>query len=73
LYSLYLPKNHPLIGINYFKIAKLELFLKYYENSEDNFKRAEKIIILTHGLDHKLYKDLRNLLQQCYLERQSRL
>jgi hypothetical protein len=66
---MYLPRNHPLIGINYFKIGKLQLYLEDYENAEINFKNSIEIIEITHGKESGLYQNLYCLLQQSILER----
>ncbi|XP_055903377.1 histone-lysine N-methyltransferase SMYD3 [Eupeodes corollae] len=48
---------NPLLGLLYVKVAKLQLYEGFFKEAQHNLKEAFKIIEVTHGRDHSLYKD----------------
>ena len=50
------------------KQGKIQLFLSMLKEALLSLQEAEKIIQITHGRDHILYKDLQGLLDQCLEE-----
>ncbi|XP_055547017.1 histone-lysine N-methyltransferase SMYD3 [Wyeomyia smithii] len=47
---------HPLYGLLLLKIGKIQLFVKQVEQALKNINESEKIIRVTHGEQHDLYK-----------------
>ncbi|XP_058449931.1 histone-lysine N-methyltransferase SMYD3 [Malaya genurostris] len=47
---------HPLYGLLLLKIGKIQLFVKQVEKALKNISDSEKIIRVTHGEEHDLYK-----------------
>lgn len=60
---------HPLYGLLLLKIGKIQLYLKHVEQALKNINDSEKIIRVTHGEEHDLYKkQLMTLLCQAAAE-----
>ncbi|KAJ9601497.1 hypothetical protein L9F63_000336 [Diploptera punctata] len=62
-------ENHPLLGIHYLKLGKISLYLNKPAYALEMLKNAEKVIKITHGENHSLYKNqLMTLMHQCQSE-----
>ncbi|XP_055857396.1 histone-lysine N-methyltransferase SMYD3 [Episyrphus balteatus] len=60
---------NPLLGLLYVKVAKLQLYEGFFKEAQHNLKEAFKIIEITHGRDHTLYKEtLTTLMMQITYE-----
>lgn len=64
-YEVYLTEMHPLLGIHYFKIGKLELYLENYSSAKSNLLKARKIIAMIFGEGSRIYSELADSVQQC--------
>lgn len=53
----YYREDHPLFGIHYMKLGKINLYLKKFSEALCMLKNAEKVIRVTHGERHSLYQD----------------
>ncbi|XP_055638073.1 histone-lysine N-methyltransferase SMYD3 [Toxorhynchites rutilus septentrionalis] len=47
---------HPLYGLLLLKIAKIQLYMKHVKQALANLNSSEKILRVTHGEEHDLYK-----------------
>ncbi|XP_058816453.1 histone-lysine N-methyltransferase SMYD3 [Topomyia yanbarensis] len=47
---------HPLYGLLLLKIGKIQLFVKQVEQALKNINNSEKVLRITHGEEHDLYK-----------------
>ncbi|PNF32480.1 Histone-lysine N-methyltransferase SMYD3 [Cryptotermes secundus] len=56
-YQKYYKECHPLLGIHYLKLGKINLYLKKFGEALDMLKSAEQVIRVTHGDRHTLYRD----------------
>lgn len=56
-YQKYYRDYHPLLGIHYMKLGKINLYLKKFSEALGMLKNAEKVIRVTHGEQHLLYQD----------------
>lgn len=48
---------HPLLGILYLKLGKINLYLKKLSEARNMLKNAEIVISVTHGDRHALYQE----------------
>lgn len=63
---------HPLLGILYLKLGKLNLFLQCVEAAFDWLIKAQNILKVTHGERHPLFRnDLKPLIAQAREEMRS--
>jgi SET and MYND domain-containing protein len=53
----YYGEYHPLLGIHYLKLGKINLYLKKFNEALNMLKNAEIVIRVTHGGQHALYRD----------------
>jgi hypothetical protein len=53
----YYREYHPLLGIHYLKLGKINLYLNKFAEALDMLKNAERVIRVTHGERHTLYRD----------------
>ncbi|GFG31733.1 hypothetical protein Cfor_06286, partial [Coptotermes formosanus] len=53
----YYGEYHPLLGIHYMKLGKINLYLKKISEALSMLKNAETVIRVTHGEQHSLYQD----------------
>jgi len=60
-YKLYYPRNHPSVGIQLFRIGKLQVYLDKLKEGFQSLLQAEAILKVTHG-DHPLVQELRELI-----------
>ncbi|XP_012251505.2 histone-lysine N-methyltransferase SMYD3 isoform X2 [Athalia rosae] len=68
-YLLYYGNLHPLTGLLYLKLGKIQLYLGKSLEAVDTLKTAESVLNITHGEQHSLVKDhLRPLLYQAICE-----
>ncbi|XP_053602088.1 histone-lysine N-methyltransferase SMYD3 [Plodia interpunctella] len=68
-FRFYYGDRHPLLGLLHVKYGKILLYKMDLENALEQLKCAEKILRITHGVKHPLYKDqLLPLLTQATLE-----
>lgn len=64
-YRKYYTDRHPMLGILYMKLGKIELFLGNPKIAMEYLHNAQQVLLITHGRDHSLYRnELRDLLQQ---------
>lgn len=56
-YRKYYGKIHPLVGILLLKIGKIMLFKCESVDAQKYIKEADKILSITHGKNHILYKE----------------
>ncbi|KDR23505.1 histone-lysine N-methyltransferase SMYD3 [Zootermopsis nevadensis] len=56
-YEKYYGEYHPLLGIHYLKLGKINLYLKKFNEALNTLKNAEIVIRVTHGDRHALYRD----------------
>lgn len=56
-YKKYNGPQHPLLGINLMKIGKIQLYLEMPKEALKYLQEAAKIIRITHGERHCLYKE----------------
>jgi len=68
LYLVYLTKNHPSIGLHYFKQGKLELQMENLREGISYFEKAMKILCISHGEKHELVVLLQQTLQSALIE-----
>lgn len=69
--SKYFGEWNPLLGILYLKLGKLQLNAELFEDSAKNLKQAEKILKVTHGIDHPIMNEhLRPMMMQAIRARQ---
>ncbi|XP_059611388.1 histone-lysine N-methyltransferase SMYD3 isoform X2 [Phlebotomus argentipes] len=47
---------NPLLGLLYMKLGKIELFLEHIKEARDYLLEASKILRVTHGENHSLYR-----------------
>ncbi|XP_014092807.2 histone-lysine N-methyltransferase SMYD3 [Bactrocera oleae] len=60
---------HPLLGMLHLKIGKIQLYKSQLTAAINNLKEAQKILQVTHGLDHSLIRDqLQHMLAQAVTE-----
>ncbi|XP_077298289.1 SET and MYND domain containing, class 3 isoform X2 [Arctopsyche grandis] len=65
----YYGERHPLFGLLYMKLGKLQLFTCKPKEARISLEKASDILKITHGQQHTLWKDvLVPLLMQCSLE-----
>ncbi|XP_017470648.1 PREDICTED: histone-lysine N-methyltransferase SMYD3 isoform X1 [Rhagoletis zephyria] len=65
----YLGDWHPLLGLLYLKIGKIQLYENYLPEAVNSLKEAQKILQVTHGRDHSLLREqLSPLLTQAVAE-----
>ncbi|XP_014214307.1 histone-lysine N-methyltransferase SMYD3 [Copidosoma floridanum] len=70
-YLHYYGEFHPLTGILYLMLGKIQLHLEKAKPALEMLNKAEKIIKITHGDNHSLFRDnLRPLLCQAMMESQ---
>ncbi|KAK3085450.1 hypothetical protein FSP39_003553 [Pinctada imbricata] len=69
-YRQYYPSFSPILGVQYMKIGKLQLYLQRFQDALNSLKKAESIISVTHGKDHSLYVELAEMLHQTCQEMQ---
>uniref|UniRef100_A0A1B6DNR1 MYND-type domain-containing protein n=1 Tax=Clastoptera arizonana TaxID=38151 RepID=A0A1B6DNR1_9HEMI len=55
-YRKYYGENHPLLGILYLKLGKINNFLGKVKEAYEYLKCSEKILQITHGFGHTLYR-----------------
>ncbi|XP_076343608.1 histone-lysine N-methyltransferase SMYD3-like [Tachypleus tridentatus] len=67
-YRLYYGNYHPNLGIQLFRIGKIELFMERLNAAKKILLQAEKVIAVTHGTKHPIYQDLLKLIDQCQEE-----
>lgn len=69
LYRLYYGSFHPLLGLLHLKYGKILLYKMDLSKAVEQLKSAEKILKITHGEAHPLYKEqLLPLLHQAVVE-----
>ncbi|CAH2249964.1 histone-lysine N-methyltransferase SMYD3 [Pelobates cultripes] len=64
-YSLYYSNYHPVRVIQIMKVGKLQHYLGMFPEAMETLKQAFDIMKVTHGDDHSIMKDLRELLGDC--------
>lgn len=62
-YKLYYPRNHPSVGIQLFRIGKLQVYLDKLKDGFQSLLQAEAILKVTHG-NHPLVQELRAMIGQ---------
>lgn len=62
-YKLFYPRNHPSVGIQLFRIGKLQVYLDKLKEGFQTLLQAEAILKVTHG-NHPLVQELRELIAQ---------
>ncbi|KAJ7340411.1 SET and MYND domain-containing protein 3 [Desmophyllum pertusum] len=62
-YKLYYPRNHPSVGIQLFRIGKLQVYLDKLKDGFQLLLQAEAILKVTHG-NHPLVQELREMIAQ---------
>ncbi|KAM8894816.1 histone-lysine N-methyltransferase SMYD3 isoform 1-T1 [Spinachia spinachia] len=68
VYSHYYPEPHPVHGVQLLRVGKLQHYLQRVEDALDTFKRAHRIMKLTHGDDHPMTADLLMKMEECRTE-----
>lgn len=69
MHSKYYGDWHPLLGMLHLKIGKIQLYKSQLTAAINNLKEAQKILQVTHGLDHSLIRDqLQHMLAQAVTE-----
>lgn len=63
-YMLYLPKNHPTMGLLYTKIAKISINLENWQIARQFYQKADEILRITHDSDHPLFNELTQIYYQ---------
>nr|CAD7264665.1 unnamed protein product [Timema shepardi] len=62
----YYGPSHPLLGLLHLKLAKLLLYLEESQEAVTHARLAQKVLKVTHGEDHSLYRgELAAVIQQC--------
>lgn len=56
-YKRYYGIFHPLYGIHLLKLGKINLYLECLSEAFSLLKEADKVLRVTHGVDHQLYKE----------------
>lgn len=67
-YKYYYSDYHPCLGIQLFRIGKIQLYLEKIKEADNTLKKAEEILKITHGVNHPLYQELFQLIVQCQQE-----
>ncbi|XP_055380486.1 histone-lysine N-methyltransferase SMYD3 isoform X2 [Condylostylus longicornis] len=68
-FKKYYGECHPLLGMLYTKLGKIQLYERYPKIALRNFEEARKILEITHGADHSIFRQqLRPLILQASLE-----
>lgn len=67
-YQMYLSKYHPSIGLHCFKQGKLEMQIDNVREGIASFQKAEKVLTISHGSNHKLLQMLRTSLAEASQE-----
>ncbi|XP_034841219.1 histone-lysine N-methyltransferase SMYD3 [Maniola hyperantus] len=68
-FRFYYGNTHPLMGLLHLKYGKILLYKMCLEEALHHFKQAEKILKITHGERHPLYRDhLLPLISQTIIE-----
>lgn len=60
-YQLYYPRYHPAVGIQLFRIGKLQVYLDKIDEGFESLLQAEAILRVTHGIHHPLVMELREM------------
>ncbi|XP_034043830.1 histone-lysine N-methyltransferase SMYD3 isoform X2 [Thalassophryne amazonica] len=68
VYKLYYPDPHPVHGIQLMRVGKLQHYLDRIKDALETFKKAYRIITLSHGDDHPLTSDLLRRMKECQIE-----
>ncbi|XP_068673902.1 histone-lysine N-methyltransferase SMYD3-like [Montipora foliosa] len=61
-YKLYYPRNHPVVGIQLFRIGKLQVYLDKLLEGFKSLQQAEAILDVTHGINHPLVTELKEMI-----------
>ncbi|XP_056009715.1 histone-lysine N-methyltransferase SMYD3-like [Ostrea edulis] len=72
-YRKYYPPYSPNVGIQLLKLGKIQLYLQNLKEALRFLQQANDILSVTHGEDHMLHKQLKELLDQTQEEMRSRL
>lgn len=56
-FKLYNGEYNPLLGLIHMKLGKINIYLNNMKDAKTNLRCAEKIIKITHGVDHTLYNE----------------
>lgn len=71
-YRYYYGDYHPCLGIQLFRIGKIQLFVGRLKDAEETLIQGEEVLRTSHGVNHYLYKELLALLAECQEEIQSK-
>ncbi|XP_022085212.1 histone-lysine N-methyltransferase SMYD3-like [Acanthaster planci] len=63
------PGNNATAAIQLMRVGKLQQYLKMVAEAMKNLHKAEKILLITHGADHPLCVQLKEMIAACTLER----
>ncbi|XP_061715999.1 histone-lysine N-methyltransferase SMYD3 [Cydia pomonella] len=68
-FRFYYGERHPLLGILHLKYGKILLYKMWIPKALEHFKSAEKILKITHGDKHPLYREqLMPIMRQAMVE-----
>lgn len=71
-YRFYLSEWHPTRGIHYFKLGKLQLLLDFLAEGVDSLQRAYTVLVVTHGEENPLVRQLRQSIGEARSEMAAR-
>lgn len=55
----------PNLALQLFRVGKLQLYLQDLEDAHRSLSEAQKILEVTHGNEHDIYKDVTLFINQC--------
>jgi len=70
IFEFIYPPNHPLIGLQYFLVGKIEWFLNYTFQAHGYFLQAKKILYITHNKSDSLLETLETFIKDAEMEAQ---
>jgi len=70
IFEFIYPANHPLIGLQYFLVGKIEWFLSNTFEAHKYFQKAQKILYITHNKNDSLVETLETFIKDAEMEAQ---
>ncbi|XP_052251820.1 histone-lysine N-methyltransferase SMYD3-like [Dreissena polymorpha] len=64
-YRLYYGDNSPNVALQLFMVGKIQLYLQDMTTALKSLEMSRKILAVTHGTEHKIYKDVTLFVEQC--------